>query len=198
MAASSSSRANLLWLARHGETEWSASGRHTSVTDLDLTGPGEQAATGLARRLPSGQFARVLSSPRLRARRTAELAGFPDAEVVEDLREWDYGEDEGRTTAEIREDRAGWTVWSDGPKGGESAEDVARRADRVVSLARAADGPVLFFSHGHFCRVVAARWLGLHVAAGAHLHLSTASLSVLGWERETAVIEHWNDTGSLG
>ncbi len=198
MAASSSSRANLLWLARHGETEWSASGRHTSFTDLDLTGPGAQAATGLAQRLTAGGFARVLSSPRLRARRTAELAGFPDAEVVEDLREWDYGDDEGRTTAEIRVDRAGWTVWSDGPKGGESAEDVARRADRVVALARAADGPVLFFSHGHFCRVVAARWLGLHVAAGAHLHLSTASLSVLGWERETAVIEHWNDTGSLG
>lgn len=194
---STASPPNRLWLARHGETEWSASGRHTSYTDLDLTAPGEQAAKGLAQRLTPIEFARVLSSPRLRARRTAELSGFPDAEVLEDLREWDYGEDEGRTTAEVRLERTGWTVWSDGPKGGESAEDVARRADRVVALARAADGPVLAFSHGHFCRVVAARWLGLHVAAGAHLHLSTASLSVLSWERETAVIDHWNDTGEL-
>ena len=200
MAASPSNPANRLWLARHGETEWSASGRHTSFTDLDLTAAGEQEARGLAQRLTGVEFARVLTSPRLRARRTAELAGFSDVEVVEvveDLREWDYGEDEGLTTPEIRVDRPGWTVWSDGPKGGESAEDVARRADRIVALVRAAEGPVLAFSHGHFSRVLAARWLGLHVAAGAHLRLSTASLSVLGWERETAVVDHWNDTGSL-
>lgn len=186
-----------LWLVRHGETEWSASGRHTSFTDLDLTPAGDQAARGLASRLTGIGSARVLTSPRLRARRTAELAGFPDAEVLDDLQEWDYGDDEGRTTAEIRAQRPGWTVWSDGPSGGESAEDVRRRADRVVDLVRAADGPVLAFSHGHFSRVLGARWLGLHVAAGAHLRLSTASVSVLGWERETAVVDHWNDTGSL-
>lgn len=186
-----------LSLVRHGETEWSASGRHTSTTDLDLTVDGEQAARDMAGRLTGVEFTRVLTSPRLRARRTAELAGFAGAEVLDDLREWDYGEDEGLTTPEIRAQRPGWTVWSDGPKGGESAEDVQRRADRVVALARAAQGPVLAFSHGHFCRVLAARWLGLHVAAGAHLRLSTASVSVLGWERETAVVDHWNDTGSL-
>jgi len=186
-----------LWLVRHGETEWSASGRHTSTTDIDLTFAGETAAREMAGRLAAVEFARVLTSPRLRARRTAELAGFPDAEVHDDLREWDYGTDEGLTTAEIRTQRPGWTVWSDGPRGGESADDVARRADSLVALARSADGPVLAFCHGHFCRVLGARWLGLHVAAGAHLRLSTASVSVLGWERETPVVDHWNDTGTL-
>ena len=186
-----------LWLVRHGETEWSASGRHTSVTDVELSSAGEQDADKVAGRLSAVAFARVLTSPRSRARRTAELAGFPDAEVLDDLAEWDYGEDEGLTTPQIRETRPGWTVWSDGPKAGESAEDVRRRADRVVDLVRATDGLVLVFTHGHFGRVLGARWLGLHVAAGAHLGLSTASVSVLGWERETAVIDHWNDTGSL-
>jgi broad specificity phosphatase PhoE len=187
-----------LWLVRHGETEWSASGRHTSSTDLDLTPAGEQAALKVADRLAGVEFARVLVSPRLRARRTALLAGFPDAEVIDDLAEWDYGDDEGLTTAEIRVQRPGWTVWSDGPLNGESAEDLRRRADRVIELVRVSAGPVLAFSHGHFGRVLAARWLGLHIAAGAHLRLSTASVSVLGWEREIAVLDHWNDTGSLG
>jgi broad specificity phosphatase PhoE len=186
-----------LWLVRHGETEWSASGRHTSITDIELSSAGEQAAEKVAGRLSGVTFARVLTSPRSRARRTAELAGFPHAEVLDDLAEWDYGDDEGLTTPQIREQRPGWTVWSDGPKAGESAEDVRRRADRVVELVRATDGQVLVFSHGHFSRVLGARWLGLHVAAGAHLRLSTASVSVLGWERETAVIDHWNDTGSF-
>lgn len=186
-----------LWLVRHGETEWSAAHRHTSRTDLDLTLAGVTAAERLAGRLSGNGFVRVLASPRLRARRTAALAGFGDAAVLDDLREWDYGEDEGRTTAEIREERPGWTVWSHGPQGGETAEDVRRRADRVVAEVRAAHGPVLAFSHGHFCRVLGARWLGLEVEAGAHLELSTASVSVLGWERETPTLEHWNDTGSL-
>lgn len=186
-----------LWLVRHGETEWSAAHRHTSRTDLDLTLAGVTAAERLAGRLSGNGFVRVLASPRLRARRTAALAGFGDAAVLDDLREWDYGEDEGRTTAEIREERPGWTVWSHGPQGGETAEDVRRRADRVVAEVRAAHGPVLAFSHGHFCRVLGARWLGLEVGAGAHLELSTASVSVLGWERETPTLEHWNDTGSL-
>jgi probable phosphoglycerate mutase len=186
-----------LWLVRHGETQWSASGRHTSRTDLDLTADGEAAAAALGKRLSGARFSRVLTSPRLRARRTAMLAGFDRADVVDDLVEWDYGDDEGLTTAEIRAERPGWTVWADGPRGGETAEDVRRRADRLVALARAADGPVLAFSHGHFCRALGARWLGLAVAAGAHLRLSTASVSVLAWEREAPVLQHWNDTGSL-
>jgi probable phosphoglycerate mutase len=186
-----------LWLVRHGETEWSASGRHTSRTDVDLTPAGEAAARDVARRLPDLAWARVLTSPRLRARRTADLAGVPDAEVVEDLVEGDYGADEGRTTAEIRADRPGWTVWADGPVGGESAEGVRVRADRVVEAARSAGGPVLAFCHGHLSRVLGARWVGEPVRFGAHLRLSTAAVSVLGWERETPVLLRWNDTGPL-
>ena len=189
--------ASRLWLARHGETEWSASGRHTSRSDIELTAAGESAAREMAGRLAGVEFARVLTSPLRRARRTAELSGFPDAEVHVDLREWDYGADEGLTTPEIRTERPGWTVWSDGPVDGETAEDVGRRADRVVDLARSMDTPVLVFSHGHFCRVLGARWLGLPAAVGANLRLSTASVSVLGWERETPVVDHWNDTGTL-
>jgi probable phosphoglycerate mutase len=183
---------------RHGETEWSAAGRHTSRTDLDLTEAGVEAATSVGRRLAEvGPFAGVLASPRLRARRTAALAGFPDAEVVEGLAEWDYGEDEGLTTPQIREERPGWTVWADGPRGGESAEQVGARADAVIARARDADGPVLVFSHGHFCRVLGARWVGLPAVEGEHLKLSTASVSVLGWERDAPALVHWNDTGRL-
>jgi probable phosphoglycerate mutase len=189
--------ASQLWLVRHGETEWSASGRHTSRTDLDLTGAGVEAARSVAAKLHGTSFARVLSSPLLRAWRTAELAGFGSPEPVEDLREWDYGADEGLTTAQIRESRPGWTVFRDGPAGGESCAEVGARADRVVELVRAVDGPVLAFSHGHFCRVLGARWLGLEVTDGAHLTLSTASVSVLGWERDTPAVLHWNHTGTL-
>jgi broad specificity phosphatase PhoE len=189
--------ASQLWLVRHGETEWSASGRHTSRTDLDLTVAGVEAARSVALKLARTQFTRVLSSPLSRARRTAELAGFGSPELVDDLREWDYGDDEGRTTAEIRTERPGWTVWGEGPRGGETAADVGRRADRVVELVRAVDGPVLAFSHGHFSRVLGARWLGLEVAVGAQLELSTASVSVLGWERETPALAHWNHTSTL-
>ena len=187
-----------LWLVRHGETAWSATGRHTGSTDIELTEQGEAAARALAPRLAGRRFVRVLSSPLLRARRTAQLAGFPDAEVLDDLREWDYGQDEGRTTAQIRQDRPGWTVWGDGPLGGETAEAVSARAGRVVALSRAADGPVLTFSHGHFCRVLGARWLELEARDGRHLVLSTASVSVLGWEHGMPAVRHWNDTGSLG
>lgn len=186
-----------LWLVRHGETEWSASGRHTSRTDLDLTAAGVAAARALAHRLAGVRFEQVLTSPRLRARKTADLAGFDKAEVLDGLAEWDYGDDEGRTTAEIRVDRPGWTVWSHGPQGGETAEGVRRRADRVIALVRSRTGPVLAFSHGHFCRVLGARWIGLPPISGAHLELSTASVSVLGWERDAPTLEHWNDTGSL-
>ena len=186
-----------LWLVRHGETAWSASGRHTSRTDLDLTEAGEQAARDLRPRLAGISFARVLSSPLLRARRTAVLAGHAGPEIVEDLREWDYGTDEGLTTPEIRESRPGWTVWDDGPAGGESSSDIGRRADRLIDGLRVGEGPVLAFCHGHVARVVGARWVGLEVAAGAHLLLSTASISVLGWERDTPALRHWNYTGSL-
>ena len=189
--------ASQLWLVRHGETEWSASGRHTSRTDLDLTGAGVEAARSVADKLRGTSFARVLSSPMLRARRTAELAGFGSPEPVEDLREWDYGDDEGLTTAQIRDSRPGWTVWRDGPQGGETCAEVGARADRVVELVRAVEGPVLAFSHGHFSRVLGARWLGLEVTDGAHLTLSTASVSVLGWERDTPAVLHWNHTGTL-
>ena len=189
--------ASQLWLVRHGETEWSASGRHTSRTDLDLTEAGVEAARSVADKLRGTSFARVLSSPLLRARRTAELAGAGSPELVEDLHEWDYGDDEGLTTAQIRESRPGWTVWRDGPQGGETCAEVGARADRVVELVRAVDGPVLAFSHGHFSRVLGARWLGLDVTEGAHLALSTASVSVLGWERDTPAVLHWNHTGTL-
>ena len=189
--------ASQLWLVRHGETEWSASGRHTSRTDLDLTEAGVEAARSVAEKLRGTSFARVLSSPLLRARRTAELAGAGSPELVEDLREWDYGDDEGLTTAQIRESRPGWTVWRDGPQGGETCAEVGARADRVIELVRAVDGPVLAFSHGHFSRVLGARWLGLEVTDGAHLALSTASVSVLGWERDTPAVLHWNHTGTL-
>ena len=186
-----------LWLVRHGETEWSASGRHTSRTDLDLTEAGVEAARSVAEKLVGTSFDRVLTSPLLRARRTAALAGYGNAESLDDLREWDYGADEGLTTPQIRESRPGWTVWQDGPAGGETASEVAARADRVTELVRSVDGPVLAFSHGHFSRVLGARWLGLEVSDGAHLALSTASVSVLGWERDTPAVLHWNHTGTL-
>jgi probable phosphoglycerate mutase len=182
---------------RHGETEWSENGRHTSRTDLDLTEAGVEAARSVAEKLRGTSFSSVLSSPMVRARRTAELAGYPSAEVLDDLREWDYGADEGLTTAEIRESRPGWTVWGDGPAGGETCEQVGARADRVIERVRAVDGPVLAFSHGHFSRVLGARWLGFDVTGGAHLTLSTASVSVLGWERDIAAVLHWNHTGTL-
>ena len=189
--------ASQLWLVRHGETEWSAAGRHTSRTDVDLTAAGVQAAKAVGEVLGGLSFATVWTSPRLRARRTAELAGFAVAEVVDDLQEWDYGADEGRTTAEIRVDHPGWTVWTHGPAGGETPAEVGERADRGRGRVRSGNGRVLAFSHGHFSRVLGARWLGLPAAAGAHLRLSTASVSVLGWERETPAIVHWNHTGTL-
>lgn len=182
-----------LWLARHGETDWSAAGRHTGRTDLPLSPAGEAAAEVLAGALAGRAFGRVLVSPLRRALETCRLAGFADrAEVVDDLREWDYGEDEGRTTAEIRADRPGWTLWRDGCPGGESAAGVGARADRVIALVRATDGDVLAFGHGHLLRVLAARWVGLPPGDGALLALETATLSVLGWEREQPVVRRWN------
>jgi len=181
-----------VWLVRHGPTEWSRDHRHTSVTDLALLPEGEREATDLGSRLGAVEFALVLTSPRLRARRTAELAGFPDAEVDDDLAEWAYGDYEGVTTEEIRETVPGWTVWSHPSPGGETADQVAARLDRVVARLRAVDGSALVFGHGHALRVLAARWLDLPAADGRHFRLDTATISALGYERENAVVLRWN------
>ncbi len=180
-----------VWLIRHGETEWSAARRHTSVTDLALTPTGEETARELASALDQ-QFDLVLTSPRLRARTTAELAGFPRAEVCDDLVEWGYGDYEGLTAEQIRVSEPAWTVWTHPCPGGEPADQVAARLDRVVARAREARGDVLLFSHGHALRALAARWLGLPVSEGRLLRLDTATLSVLGFERETPVVLRWN------
>jgi len=181
-----------LWVVRHGQTEWSRNGRHTSTTDLPLEPEGEDGARSLASRLAGTVFARVLTSPRLRATDTARLAGFPDAERDEDLAEWDYGDYEGVTTAEIQERVPGWTIWTHPCPHGETAEQVRDRLDRVVARASAQDGDTLVFSHGHASRALAARWLGLPVTEGRLLHLDTGSVSVLGHEREQPVVLHWN------
>jgi len=179
---------------RHGATEWSLAGRHTGRTDLPLLDEGRRQAEELRARLAGHEFARVLCSPLRRARDTCALAGFGSrAEVCEDLREWDYGRYEGRTTDEILVEDPGWVLWRDGGPDGESPQDVARRADRVVGLVREARGDVLAFAHGHVLRVVAARWLGLGPAAGAMLVLSPATVSVLGWEHDDAAVVRWND-----
>ena len=180
-----------LWLVRHGETEWSASGRHTSTTDIDLTDAGVAAAERLRPVLAAETFALVLSSPRRRARRTAEIAGF-EAEVDDDLAEWAYGDYEGLTIDAIRQSVPGWTVWTHPSPGGESAAQVGERLDRVIGRVRAVHGDVLVFAHGHCLRALAARWLGQPVEDGRLLRLDTATTSVLGKYRETAVIERWN------
>jgi len=180
-----------LWLVRHGETEWSRDGRHTSTTDLPLTPAGEAAATALAPRLADVEFDLVLTSPRRRARRTAELAGFTDAVVDEGLAEWAYGDYEGVTTQEIRETVPGWTVWTHPSPGGESADEVSARLDRVVERVRE-HGRVLVFAHGHSLRVLTARWLCQPAEEGRFFQLDTATVSVLGFERETPVLLKWN------
>lgn len=186
--------ADSAFLVRHGATEWSVSGRHTSTTDLPLLPEGEDVARGLPARLAGPSYSLVLSSPLKRARRTAELAGFADAELDDDLLEWGYGDYEGRTTPEIRAEVPGWTVWTHPCPGGESADEVAARCDRVVARIRAAQaaGPVLLFAHGHVLRALAARWLGRPVADGRLYRLDTATVSTLGHERETPVLVRWN------
>ena len=182
---------NELWLVRHGPTEWSENGRHTSVTDLPLLPHGEELARGLAGALGEQDFALVLSSPRQRARRTAELAGFAHAEVDDDLVEWAYGDYEGVTTAEIREDVPGWTIWTHPAPGGETADEVSARLDRVVARAREHDR-TLVFAHGHSLRVLTARWLCQPADEGRFFRLDTSTVSVLGFERETPVLLKWN------
>jgi broad specificity phosphatase PhoE len=184
-----------LVIVRHGETEWSRTGKHTGRSDIALTAAGErqasQAGALLPKLLPAGASVRVLSSPRARAVRTAELAGYPPAEVTEDAAEWDYGELEGRTTPEIRQRYPDWSIWFGPVPGGETAAEVAARADRV--LARRAPGQTLLvFSHGHFSRCLAARWLGQPVEFGRFLRLDTATVSSLGFEHANPVIVRWN------
>jgi broad specificity phosphatase PhoE len=185
-------RVDELWIVRHGETEWSRDGRHTSRTEVSLTTAGEQAAELLADRLAGVEFGLVLTSPRERARRTAALAGFADAHVEDDLVEWDYGDYEGITTAQIRTTVPGWTVWSDPCPNGETADQVAGRLDRVVAKARAHSGRVLVFGHGHASRALACRWLGLPVTEGRLFKLDTATVSVLGYEHEVPAVARWN------
>lgn len=185
-----------VWLVRHAETQWSRDHRHTGRTDIPLTAAGYEHARALAPRLARHDFALVLSSPLSRAHDTAQMAGLGErAELRDELLEWDYGSYEGITTADIRRDRPGWWLWRDGAPGGESAQEVGERTDRVIAEARATDGDVLLFAHGHVLRVLAARWLGLDAAAGGHLALSTGAVCVLGFERETPVIWRWNETG---
>jgi probable phosphoglycerate mutase len=189
-----------VYLARHGETAWSVSGQHTGRTDLPLTERGERNAVALGARLRGQAFSRVLVSPLARARRTCELAGFSaGAEVVPDLAEWDYGAYEGRRTADIREERPGWYLFRDGCPGGESVGDVGARADRVIARLHDEGGRVLLFGHGHFFRVLAARWVGLPPGDARHLLMDTASLSVLSYEHtlDDPAIRLWNDDGHV-
>jgi probable phosphoglycerate mutase len=189
-----------LWLVRHGETEWSRSGQHTSRTDLPLTELGERQARAVRDLLPPTRPALVLSSPRQRAVRTAELAGLAVDDIDQDLSEWDYGQYEGRTTADIRQDDAGWTIWTGRTPGGETADQVTARVDRVLDRARAhlADGPVVLVAHGHLCRVLGARWIGLAAADGGRFSLGTAAPSLLGAEHGAPVIVRWNIPNPVG
>ena len=182
-------------LVRHGETEWSRTGRHTGTSDIPLTAKGREQARMLGNMLRGRRFGRVLTSPLQRASETCRLAGLGErTEECPDLREWDYGVYEGRTTADIRKEIAGWTVWSHPVPGGETADAVGRRADRVIESMRGVDGDVALFAHGHILRVLAARWCGLDAASGRLFALDTTTLSILGHERETPVIRLWNQS----
>ncbi len=192
----------VVYLARHGETAWSLSGQYTGLTDLPLTERGERTARRLGVRLNELSFAKVFTSPLQRAARTCELSGYrPVAEVDRDLVEWDYGDYEGRRSAEVHAEHPEWQLFRDGCPGGESTQQVSTRADRVVSRVRAIPGNVLLFSSGHFIRVLAARWLGLELTVmSRYLMLSTASLSALGYENDQSrpVIQLWNETRHVG
>lgn len=186
--------ADALVLARHGQTEWSLSGQHTGSTDIPLTEVGRDEARQIGAALAGRSFALVVTSPLGRARETCELAGFGDGAVVRDeLREWDYGDYEGRTTAEIRADSPGWTLWDDGGPHGEQAADVGARVDALLADLETVAGDVLVVAHGHLLPVLAARWVGLPPEAGRSFELDTATLSRLGHHREQPVVSLWND-----
>ena len=185
-------------LVRHGETAWTLTGQHTGRTDIPLTAAGEHQAAALGRMLGGRPFALVLTSPLGRARETCRLAGYADKAVVtDDLREWDYGDHEGRKTVDIRKDFPGWTIWAGPVPNGETIDQVAERTRRVIARAVAAGGDVALFAHGHVLRILAACWLGVPPDGGRLLALGTASLSVLGHERETRVITTWNQDWRL-
>ncbi|HEX5148414.1 MAG TPA: histidine phosphatase family protein [Candidatus Limnocylindrales bacterium] len=188
-----------VWLVRHGETEWARLGRHTGRTDVPLTERGREQARDLGRRVAGHPFGLVLTSPLSRAAETARIAGQGDVALADpDLMEWDYGAHEGRTTAEIRADYPGWTIWTGPWPGGETVDQVGRRADRVIERIRSSPaGDVLVFAHGHLLRVLAARWIELGPASGGRFELGTATLSIVGWERETRSIELWNEACHL-
>jgi broad specificity phosphatase PhoE len=191
----------LVYVVRHGETEWSLSGQHTGVSDIPLTENGEHAARRLGSRLSGMNFARVFTSPLMRARRTCELAGFGDrADILNDATEWNYGRYEGVRTPDIHRERPGWDLFRDGCPDGETAALVGARADRVIAAIRAIEGDALLFSSSYFLRVLAARWLGLEPIGGRHFMLDTAALSIFGYEhnnRDEPVIRVWNDTRHL-
>jgi len=178
-------------LVRHGATEWSESGQHTGITDLPLNAAGEEEARALAPLLGSWSFALVLSSPLKRAVRTTDLAGLAEVNLEPDLREWDYGVVEGRTTAEMRESNPVWTVFDSTIPGGETAAEVGARVDRVIARALDVDGDVALVGHGHCLRILAARWLGLPARDGRLFHLDSGTVSELSWEREQPVLKSW-------
>lgn len=188
-----------LWLVRHGETEWSRSGQYTGLTDLPLTPRGEDQARKAGETLAAVQdagtaFSLVMTSPLLRARHTAELAGFPDAEPVDDAHEWDYGDYEGVRSADIRAKQPDYLIWDQGVPGGETIEQVGARAERIVQRVRtglADGGDAILFSHGHFSRILAATWLGLGARQGRHFLLGTAEVCRLGWDKQTPAVEAW-------
>lgn len=186
-------------VVRHGETVWSRSGRHTGRTDIPLTDIGREQALDLGRRIGGHPYGLVLTSPLSRAAETARLSGYPDAEPVDDLREWDYGSFEGRTTPDIRGQIPGWSIWTGPWLGGETARQVGARADRVIArcLDRSLQGDCLVFAHGHFLRVFTARWLRLPARRGELFALGTATIGILGWERENRVVETWNEACHL-
>jgi len=190
----------IVYLARHGETAWTLSGQHTGLTDLPLTEHGEQNARSLGQRLKGLTFAKVFASPLQRARRTCKLAGFGAvAEIDPDLVEWNYGDYEGLTSAQVHAKNPDWKLFRDGCPGGETVAQIGARADRVVARVRAIQGNVLLFSSGHFLRVLGSRWLGLDASAGQYFLLSTAALSQLGYEHDLSepVIRLWNDTSHV-
>jgi broad specificity phosphatase PhoE len=184
--------ADEVWLLRHAETEWSRSGKHTGRTDIPLTDNGREVARKLGARLQGHEFALVLCSPLSRARETAQLAGLRCSGLRDDLLEWDYGDYEGLTTPEIREQRPDWYLWRDGVPGGEQPEDVSARCDRVIAEVRTVEGDVALVAHGHILRALGARWVDAPVDLGGRLHLGTGAVCVLGWEREVAVLSAWN------
>ncbi|MEU8774007.1 histidine phosphatase family protein [Streptomyces sp. NPDC048606] len=190
-------------LARHGQTAWSKLGKHTGRTDVPLLEEGRLGAKQLGERLARDPWAslrglEVRTSPLVRASESCDLAGFgAQADAWDTLMEWDYGDYEGMTPAEIQAVRPGWLIWRDGVPGGESVADVAARADEVVAWARSAERDVLVFAHGHILRTLAARWLGFEASFGARIRLDPTSLSVLGWAYGAPALERWNDTGHL-